>query len=97
MQKAYEAMYIVSPILEDENIDFVINKFNDTVTKFGGGIKNVDKIGRKRLAYKVKKFSEGFYVLTKFTSAPEHITEIDRICKYTDDIIRYIILREEDK
>jgi len=96
MQRSYEAMYVVSPALDDENVDFIINKFNDSVSKLGGVINHVDKLGRKRLAYKVKKFSEGFYILTKFTSDPDHITEIDKTCKYTDDIIRYIILREDE-
>ena len=97
MQREYEAMYIVSPTLEDENVETVITKFNDTVVKLGGSIVSVEKMGRKRLAYRVQKFSEGFYVLANFKSEPTQLDELDKICKYSDDIIRHIIINKEKK
>lgn len=95
MVRSYETMYIVKPTLDEEAIDAVTKRVDDQISSLGT-LEKTEKRGRKRLAYEVKDFKDGFYVLTNFTAAPSQITELERLFKLNDDVIRHIIVRPEE-
>mgnify|MGYP000784142023 CR=1 FL=1 len=88
----YEAMYIVTPEMEDEAIKGVIEKFSGIITANGGEIEKTDEWGRKKLAYPIDYKTEGYYVLMSFTSGPEFPKELDRILGITEGIMRSMIV-----
>jgi small subunit ribosomal protein S6 len=89
-------MYILKPTLDEDSVDAVTKKVDDQIAGVGGAVDKTEKRGRKRLAYEVKDFKDGFYVLTEFKAAPDQITELERLFKLNDDMIRHIILRQEE-
>lgn len=95
--RSYEALYIIRPDIEAEQIEAVINKFTSLIEKNGGEIIQVDKWGKKRLAYEVRKYREGYYVLMQFRGTPAVAQELERVFKITDEVIRYLIARLEEK
>ena len=96
MLRNYETMYIVKPTLDDEAVEAVTKKFDEQIAGIGGAVDKTEKRGRKRLAYEVKDFKEGFYVLTEFKADPNQITELERLIKLNDDVIRHIVIRKEE-
>ena len=76
----YEVMVIVKPA-EEEATNAVIEKVEALIARVGGTVEKVDRWGKRRLAYAVKKFTDGFYVLINFEAAPAEIKEIDRQIK----------------
>lgn len=95
MQK-YETMYILQPQLEEEQVDELIEKFKSIIEREGGQLSNLDKWGKRKLAYEVKKQKEGFYILMHYT-APAHTTDqLERSFKITDGVLRYLIVREDE-
>jgi small subunit ribosomal protein S6 len=94
MQK-YEVMYIIRPDLEEEAIRVVVDKLNEVVQTSGGVELKVELMGKKRLAYEVRKFKEGFYVLLNFVGAAAVVDELERIMKISDNVIRFLTTREE--
>lgn len=95
MVRNYETMYIIKPTLDEEAIDVVTKRVDDQITALGT-LEKTEKRGRKRLAYEVKDFKDGFYVLTNFQAEPNQITELERLFKLNDDVIRHIIVRPEE-
>lgn len=91
----YESVIIINPSLEEQGMKDVITKFTDIINK-DGKVENVEEVGRKKLAYEIKKNSEGYYVVITFEANPEFITELERIYRITDDIMKFITIRKED-
>ena len=91
----YESVIIINPSLEEQGIKDVITKFNDLINS-DGKVENVEEIGRKKLAYDIKKQSEGYYVVFTFEANPEFISELERIYRITDNIMKFITIRKED-
>ncbi|MBR1396272.1 MAG: 30S ribosomal protein S6 [Selenomonadaceae bacterium] len=94
--RKYEIIFIVKP-LEEEAINAVIEKFSKLITANGGTIDKEDRWGKKRLAYEIKKEAEGFYVLFYVTCEPACVDECDRVMKITDDILKHMIVRSDEK
>ena len=69
MNRTYEIMFIVRPDVEEADLDKLIEGFQKNVTDGGGEIKSTEKMGRRRLAYTVRKFNDGFYVLLTIVAA----------------------------
>lgn len=90
----YEAMYIVTPEMEDEAIKGVIEKFSGIITANGGEIEKTDEWGRKKLAYPIDYKTEGYYVLVNFAAAPELPRELERNFRNDESILRYMIVRQ---
>ncbi|WP_026568904.1 MULTISPECIES: 30S ribosomal protein S6 [Sediminibacillus] len=93
----YEIMYIVRPDIEEEAQTALIERFNKILTDNGAEIDKVDEKGKKRLAYEINNYRDGFYVLINFKGDETAINEFDRQAKYSDDIIRHIAVREDDQ
>jgi small subunit ribosomal protein S6 len=99
MNRTYEIMFIVRPDVEEADIDKLIEGFSANVTSGGGEVKSVEKMGRRRLAYTVRKFNDGFYVLLNIAAAGSLIAEIERRLRVSEQVIKFITVRmdEEEK
>jgi small subunit ribosomal protein S6 len=99
MNRSYEIMFIVRPDVEEADMDKLIETFSGYVTTGGGTIKSTEKMGRRRLAYTVKKFNDGFYVLLIVEAPASLISEIERRLRVSEPVIKFLTVRmdEEDK
>ena len=86
----YEVMYIINPAVGEEGIAAIVEKFK-TLIETNGTIDEMEEMGKRKLAYEINYISEGYYVLVKFTSAPEFPAELDRILGITEGVIRSMI------
>ena len=93
--KKYEVMFIVN-IANEEVIQAAVKLVQDTITRIGGTVVKFDEWGRRHLAYEVKHQNEGYYVVVEFEADPSQITELDRIIKIHEEIIRHIIVKQDD-
>ena len=99
MSRLYEVMFIVRPDAAEEDIDKLIAGFTENVTKGGGVVKNVEKMGRRKLAYLVRKFADGFYILLTLEAGGPVVLELERRLRVTEQVIKFITVRidEEEK
>jgi small subunit ribosomal protein S6 len=99
MNRTYEVMFIVRPDVEEADLDKLIEGFSANVTSGGGEVTAVEKMGRRRLAYTVRKFNDGFYVLLTIAAAGSLIAEIERRLRVSEPVIKFITVRmdEEEK
>ncbi len=88
-------MYIINPTLEEEAVNGVVEKFKTLVETNGGEISKLDRWGKRRLAYEIDDLKEGHYVLCYFNGNPAVAHELDRVMKITDEVIRHMIIRNE--
>ncbi|HEX9200269.1 MAG TPA: 30S ribosomal protein S6 [Acidobacteriaceae bacterium] len=97
--RTYEIMFIVRPDVEEADLDKLIEGFSANITAGGGEIKSVEKMGRRRLAYTVRKFNDGFYVLLNVAAPGSLIAEIERRLRVSEPVIKFITVRmdEEEK
>ncbi|HLR64441.1 MAG TPA: 30S ribosomal protein S6 [Pseudogracilibacillus sp.] len=93
----YEIMYIVRPDIEEEARQALIERFNTILTDNGATIDKVDEIGSRRLAYEINDYRDGYYVVINFNSDDKAVNEFDRLAKFSDDIIRHMAIRAEEK
>lgn len=94
--RKYEIMYIVRPNLEEEGRKAVIEGFNTMFTNMGAEIVEMKEMGMRDLAYAIQDFTKGFYVLLTVNSSIEAKNEFDRLCGISEDVIRYIAIKEEN-
>lgn len=86
----YEVMYIINPNLSEEETQEIVEKFK-TLVEQNGTLDEMEEIGKRKLAYEINYLTEGYYVLVKFTSAPEFPAELDRVLGINDGVIRSLI------
>lgn len=91
----YESVVIINPNLEVEAIKALIGKISDLINT-NGNVNSVEELGKKRLAYEIKKLNEGYYVVLKFEAKPELIAELERVYRITDEVIKFIVVKEEE-
>src|SRR5215469_8406291 len=98
MQRSYEVMFIVRPDMEDADVDKLIAGLEHTITQGGGTVK-AEKQGRRKLAYLVRKFSDGNYVLLTIQAEGSLVAEVERRLRVTEPVIKFITVRmdEEEK
>ena len=99
MSRVYEVMFIVRPDVAEEEVDKLIAGFSTTVTGGGGVVKTVEKMGRRKLAYLVRKFNDGNYVLLTIEASGPVVLELERRLRVTEPVIKFITVRidEEEK
>lgn len=97
MQRFYEVMFIVRPDVQDEDVDKLIAGFESTVTNGGGAIRSVEKMGRRKLAYLVRKFSEGNYVLLTIDADGALVAELERRLRVSEQVIKFITVRMDEE
>lgn len=96
-QRSYEIMFIVRPDVEDAEIDKIVETFSGYVTQGGGTVKSTEKMGRRRLAYTVRKFNDGFYVLLIVDAPASAIAEIERRLRVSEQVIKFITVRTDEE
>ena len=94
MLRQYETIYILSPELGEENTKALVEKFKGVISK-SATIDSVEEWGRRKLAYPIDYKTEGYYVLTNFTAAPEFPHELERIYKITEGVIKYMVIKKD--
>lgn len=83
--------------MEEEAQKALIERFNSILTDNGAEIEKVKEVGKKRLAYEINDYRDGYYVLINFSGDEKSVNEFDRLAKFSEDIIRHIAIREDDK
>ena len=89
----YELIYILSPQLEAEALDAAIAKINQFITGKGGTIASEDRWGKRKLAYVIKHFQEGTYVLTKFKMKPTFSKELESNLRIAEEVLRHLLIQ----
>ena len=99
MNRSYEIMFIVRPDVEETELDKIVETFTGYITQGGGSVRSTEKMGRRRLAYTVQKFNDGFYLLLIVEAPASLISEIERRLRVSEQVIKFITVRtdEEDK
>ncbi|MFZ0392360.1 MAG: 30S ribosomal protein S6 [Terracidiphilus sp.] len=99
MSRLYEVMFIVRPDVADEDVDKLIAGFTTTVSNGGGAVKSAEKMGRRKLAYMVRRFNDGNYVLMTIEANGAVVAELERRLRVSEPVIKYITVRmdEEEK
>jgi small subunit ribosomal protein S6 len=95
--RAYELMVIIDPDVEERTVEPTLEKFLNVVRNGEGTVDKVDIWGRRRLAYEIKKKSEGIYAVVNFTATPAIAAELDRQLGLNETIMRTKIIRPEEQ
>lgn len=95
--RKYELMYIIRPNIEDEAKKALVARFDEILTSNGAEIIESKEWGKRRLAYEINDFREGFYQIMKVNAETVAIDEYTRLANISEDIIRHIAVREEEK
>ncbi|KEK25645.1 30S ribosomal protein S6 [Bacillus gaemokensis] len=94
--KKYEIMYIIRPNMEEEAQKALVERFAGVLTSNGAEIINTKEWGKRRLAYEINDLRDGFYVILNVNSNTEAVTEFDRLAKINEDIMRHIVVKNEE-
>ncbi|MDD2533333.1 MAG: 30S ribosomal protein S6 [Eubacteriales bacterium] len=96
MARKYEAMVILNPALGEDAINATIEKVKGLV-EASGTLEQVDVWGRKRLSYEIDDQKEGFYFLINFSAEADFPKEFERVLKITEGVMRYLVIRPDEK
>jgi small subunit ribosomal protein S6 len=91
--RIYEVMVIFDPDTEERTVQPTLDKHLKVITKGGGTVDNVDIWGRRRLAYEIRKKSEGIYAVINLTAEPSDVKELDRQFTINESIMRTKVIR----
>ena len=97
MNRTYELMFIVRPDMADEDLDKLISTLEGQVTSTGGTVKNVERMGKRRLAYSVRRFSDGMYILLTVEGSGALIHELERRLRVTEPVIKFLTVRIDEE
>ena len=92
----YEIVFILRPDLTEEDVDKVIAQMESVVAGAGGKLEKVERMGRRRLAYRVQKQREGIYVLFRLQGSGDTVKEFERRLKVIDTVIKYLSVRIDE-
>jgi len=91
----YELVVIISPEVVDEAIDSVIDSVSRFITENGGTVSAVEQWGKRKLAYPIKHFVEGSYVLTRFKLRPKLSKQLEASLQISEDVLRHLLIKVE--
>ena len=97
MQRLYEVMFIVRPDMTDEDLDKLVGTLESGVKHSGGTVKNVERMGKRRLAYMVRRFNEGLYILFTVEATGEAVHELERRLRVTEPVIKFLTVRIDEE
>ena len=92
----YELVLVVSPEGGEEDFPATVDRVHSLIKENGGEVKNVDRWGRRRLAYPIERITEGYYCITQFTLDPQAVREIESSLGMADDILRHLVVRMDE-
>lgn len=90
--KTYESVVIINAALEDEQVEATISRLQEVITTHGGEILEIDRWGRKRLAYPIQKAKSGYYVIFRFIAPTDLISTLERNYRLDENVIRYLTI-----
>jgi small subunit ribosomal protein S6 len=97
MNRTYELMFIVRPDMAEEDQDKLISTLETAVTTSGGQVKSVEKMGKRRLAYTVRRFHDGLYMLLTVEGGGGLIHELERRLRVTEPVIKFLTVRIDEE
>src|SRR6267143_7025215 len=95
--RTYEVMFIVRPDMADEDLEKLLSTLETQVSAAGGTVKNVERMGKRRLAYTVRKFHDGAYILLTVEGAGPAIHELERRLRVTEPVIKFLTVRVDQE
>ena len=97
MNRTYELMFIVRPDMADEDLEKLVSLLETTVASAKGSVKSIDRMGKRRLAYMVRKFREGIYILMTIEGEGTVIHELERRLRVTEQVIKFLTVRVDEE
>ncbi|MEA5420136.1 30S ribosomal protein S6 [Spirulina sp. CCNP1310] len=97
LSRNYEMMYVLRPDLSEELVSAAVTKYQDLLTENGATNIECDVWGRRRLAYPIKKFNDGIYVLVHYSGDGKQIAPVERMMRLSEDVIRFLTLKLDIK
>lgn len=97
MNRTYELMFIVRPDMTEEDQDKLISTLETAVTSSGGQVKGMEKMGKRRLAYTVRKFHDGMYMLLTFEGSGGLVHELERRLRVSEPVIKFLSVRIDEE
>lgn len=95
--RTYEVLYVLRPDLGEEATAAVMSRLAEVITSQGGEVLKTQPWGKRRLAYEIAKYREGHYVLMLFAGEQAVSQELERVLKLSEEVIRYLLIRKEDR
>jgi len=95
--RIYEELFIVKPDISEEEIDPLIAQLTQLITAGGGSIEKVEKWGVRKLAYRVAKRQEGYYILLQLNATPAVVSELERRLRVSDVVLKFLTVRIDEK
>lgn len=89
----YEAMLIVIPELDEEQVEATVGRFRTIIERTGGEVGDLNNWGRRKLAYEIDNRADGFYFVMDFTAGDRTLVELKRILRVSDDVLRHMIVK----
>ncbi len=97
MNRTYELMFIVRPDMADEDLDKLVSMLETQTTTSGGSVKSIDRMGKRRLAYMVRGFNDGMYILLTLEGDGPMIHELERRLRVTEPVIKFLTVRIDEE
>ena len=94
--RRYETIYIIRPGASEDDITAIIERTNGVIEQHNGKIDALDRWGIKKLAYTINKETQGYYVFTEYAGLPVAVSEIERLFRIDDKILRYMTVKTQD-
>jgi small subunit ribosomal protein S6 len=95
--REYELMCVLNPELDEPGLEAQNERLKSLITSRGGEVVDVQSWGRRRLAYPISRFRDGFYSVTRFTMPPEEADALERSLRLTESVIRHLIVRPDSE
>ncbi|MEO8663289.1 MAG: 30S ribosomal protein S6 [Bryobacteraceae bacterium] len=95
--RIYEELFVLRPDVTEDEVNALLDQLRPVITIGGGTIEKEEKWGVRRLAYRVEKKTEGFYILLQFNAPPQTVRELERRLRVQDSVMKFITVRIDEK
>jgi small subunit ribosomal protein S6 len=95
--RIYEELFVLRPDVTEDEVNALLDQLRPVITTGGGTIEKEEKWGVRRLAYRVEKKTEGFYILLQFNAPPQTVRELERRLRVQDSVMKFITVRIDEK
>ena len=92
----YELVAIISPEIDEDEVSKIVDRVTESINSRGGAVEEIKNWGKRRLAYPVKKFMEGDYILARFKLMPKSVREVESEIGTLAAILRYLVVKVGD-
>lgn len=94
--RKYELVYVLQPALDDPSVQAFDARLREVISGQGGSDIVSEMWGKRNLAYRIERYTEGYYILYHFQMPPTGTAELDRVMRFNENVIRYLLMREDD-